>query len=462
MIILALPRQWTTIESLPTDRPPQGAASHQSPRETPPYAQVDHACTVIWQPDQCVMGVASLDGDPSHGPTLLERRLRAQGDVSGDLRILILKTLRSGVSYQAFYMAIQLQDWMKMHSWCETQRYTVRLTLAVELALKRVDAGQPTVLQTANQLYFFAKLDNELIFLQSVGLDDSENEMRSAADMLAMQVRNVLQDKPRVPVVWRPLAFKGEKQQLAPIVQAFSEGLDTAVEIDAELIGGPGHIAPLMCGLLQDAIGARASSLQNERFDRITLLCREYLSRGAMALVITLSVATAVAAGMRMIQAGRVEAQIDDILQESNRIRQPLANTSQAREVTAQTTEQISFLAEMKHVTEGHDMGGLLAALKEAAGLDLRILSVGTRQSSSGNGAERAVSHVYVDGSLPDDSLNSQRDLRSLSGFVQILSQHGWRAEPVDVRANPGGSDNSTRLFSYRISRIKPNAGAGS
>ena len=183
------------------------------------------------------------------------------------------------------------------------------------------------------------------------------------------------------------------------------------------------------------------------------MLAREYLPYGAMAAFVA-------ALGMSYVGYGW--------MQEASALRQQMAGlqTTEAsvRDSSAliardtqldktQVDRQADTLRLLHKVLEDHDPVHLLNALRLGAQGGMRILSVSMARGSDGEGA-RSGPWAVVDGALPDGSANASQDTRALSRLVQVLNDNGYTAEPIDSRSGASDKAISTRLFSYRISRM--------
>lgn len=459
MTILVLGSRWLTTEE---DGREHRAMGH--------YPALERASNLVWHPEEVGIGMASFEGDPKHAVTLLERRLRAQGEISSDVKILILQLQRAGRGYQVLYVTVALDEWQQMLSWAASQNHICRLSLAAALAYKLVQPGRAVVLQADKHFHFFARHEGQLVHLQAVSVDNTLADLEAVASTLGMQAREEMSSRGCVSfdVRWLPAAFEGQRSELDAVAAAFSvaaQGVAVGIECVA-LQAADGTDVQVHTGLLGLARQVQSKDLLNEGQDRMQVLAREYLPYGAM-------VAFAGALGLGylgygwVVEASMLRQQTQQLQAQESSIRQNITVIRRDTQLdTPAVNRQVEILALLRKIQGDHDPVRLLDALRQGTQQGgIRILSVGTVQTGSGAGEAAAgagESAILVDGTLPENLINSDRDTRSLSTLVKTLTEHGFRAEPVDIRSGASGQDGSTRLFSYRLTRIDAKKQGGS
>jgi hypothetical protein len=63
-----------------------------------------------------VSSVISLEGSPAHAVALIEKRLRADGMIDGEGKILIHKNRSMGAGYQSLFTAVPLELWQQTYA----------------------------------------------------------------------------------------------------------------------------------------------------------------------------------------------------------------------------------------------------------------------------------------------------------------------------------------------------------
>lgn len=426
------------------------------------YPALQRASNLVWHPEQVSVGMASFEGDPRHAVTLLERRLRSQGEISSDVKILILQLQRTGRSYQVLYVTVALDEWQQMLSWAAAQAHICRVSLMAVLAYKFVQPGRAVVLQADRHFHFFARHEGQLVHLQAVAVDHTLADLEGVAAMLGLQAREEMAAKGCTDfnVLWLPVAFEGPRSELDVVTAAFSQAAQgVAVKVECEALrASDGSAAVLHTGLRSMVRQAQSKDLVNEGNDLWHVLAREYLPFGALAALALSTVLAYLAYGW-MVQADVLRQQAQRLQAQEADVRQNIAVIRRDTRLDAPGVKrQVEVLTLLKKIQGDHDPVRLLDALRQGAQGGIRILSVGTQRSGTGAGeatTRASEPAIVVDGTLPENLINSDRDTRSLSTLVKTLNDHGYRAEPVDIRTGVSGQDSSTRLFAYRLTRIE-------
>lgn len=427
-----------------------------------PFPVLPRAGNLVWHPERIDIGVAAFEGDPRHAATLLERKLRAQGEISVDVKIQILQSQRTGRGYQVLYVTVALDEWQQMLSWAAAQRHICGLSLAVVLAFARVQAGCAVVLQAHGHFHFLARHDGQLVHLQAVSVDDMQASLEAVATMLGIQAREEMSSRGcgQFKVLWLPVAFEGKRGDLSALAAAFSQASQgVVVELDSASLGSRDAAGvQLHSGFMKMVRQVRPRALLNEGWDRLHVLARAYLPYGAAAAVVA-------ALGFAWVgyswtsEASVLRLQTRHLQSEAEKVRQSIALIERDTAMdTPALSRQAEFLAMLRKVQGDHDPWRLLDALRQGAQGGIRILSVGTARGSAGE----SPSAIVVDGTLPEEAINSDRDTRSLSTLVKTLAEQGYRAEPIDIRSAATEQGASARLFSYRLTWIGPSGQGGS
>ncbi|MGE0099774.1 MAG: hypothetical protein AB7S86_15640 [Hydrogenophaga sp.] len=462
MTILALGSEWMVhgAPAAPGSRRTPGPGGGDRLSVLSRYSSVHWPSTVAWHPEQVTLGVASFEGDPRHAATLLERKLRAQGEISSDVKILILESQQVGRGYQVLYVTVALDEWQQMLAWAASQQHICRLTLAVALAFQRVQAERAVVLQVGKHFHFLARHDGQLVHLQALAVEDTVADLEAVATMLGAQVREEMAGRgfSRFSVAWVPAAFRGTQRDLDGLASAFA----AATEAEVELVSAPlGTLettgAEVHSGLLGLARNARPKDLLNQGEDKLQVLAREYLPYGAVVAVVA-SLGLAYVGYGWMADASALRQRTQQMEVEEASVRQSIAVIARDTAIERPSVNrQVELLHMLRKVQGDHDPVHLLNALKEGAQGGIRILSVNSVRPTTDNaGTTEDAPTVVVDGTLPENAINSDRDTRLLSTLVQTLRMQGYLAKPIDIRSAAAGQDSSTRLFSYRVTRIAP------
>ena len=98
-----------------------------------------------------VSSVVSLEGSPAHAVALIEKRLRADGMIDGDGKILIHKSRTMGAGYQSLFTAVPLDVWQQTFAWAEAQPDHCLLVPITSLMWNAIKSGEGLVVQNGRQ-----------------------------------------------------------------------------------------------------------------------------------------------------------------------------------------------------------------------------------------------------------------------------------------------------------------------
>lgn len=142
--------------------------------------------------DDAVSDVVSLEGNPSHAVALIERRLRSDGLIDGDSKVLIHQLRTVGNGYQALYTAVPLDRWQAMFGWAEQQDDHAMLLPLVGLLWKRLRPGRGIVLHSGRKVVFLAALRAGVVHASALAFSDSREDLAMTVAALGDRAGDLL------------------------------------------------------------------------------------------------------------------------------------------------------------------------------------------------------------------------------------------------------------------------------
>ncbi len=139
--------------------------------------RVSQPTIVVTDFDGAVSDVTSLEGSPSHAMALIERRLRADGLLDGDSKVLIHRMRTVGNGYQALFTAVPLDRWQALFAWADGQEDHCLLVPLVGLLWKRLRPGHGVVLHCGRKVLFLAALRNTVVYASALAFSDSRDDL---------------------------------------------------------------------------------------------------------------------------------------------------------------------------------------------------------------------------------------------------------------------------------------------
>lgn len=147
--------------------------------------KVDRATVVITDFDGSISQVTALEGSPSHAIALIEKRLRADGLIDNESKILIHQTKTVGNGYQSLFTAVPLDRWQQMFAWAEGQVDHCLLVPSVALLWQMLKPGRGIVLHSGRQFVFLASLRNRIVHASALAFSESESDLEMTVAALA-------------------------------------------------------------------------------------------------------------------------------------------------------------------------------------------------------------------------------------------------------------------------------------
>lgn len=147
--------------------------------------KVERSTVVITDFDGAVSQVTSLEGSTAHAVALIEKRLRSDGLIDNESKILIHQTRTVGNGYQALFTAVPLDRWQQMFAWAESQPDHCLLVPSVALLWRTLKPGRGVVLHSGRQFVFVAALRNSMVHASALAFSDSQDDLAMTVAALA-------------------------------------------------------------------------------------------------------------------------------------------------------------------------------------------------------------------------------------------------------------------------------------
>ena len=424
--------------------------------------------TVVWQPSNSAIGIASFEGDARHAAVLVERRLRTEGTIEAETKIFIHHVERVSRTYQALYSSASLDEWHRMQGWASAQPGHCAWTSLCALAWARVSAQTAVVLHVDNAFVFMGRTGLRIVQANTLAFGTDQDSVAYATRALGDRIRAQWTQTAAGPaavmptVEWISANETCSAESYAGMMRAFADasGLQV-VSTDA-----------LLALAVDDGNEAAVETMTRTALPRIasrppvSLLLNTQRERALLAAErhrVTAMAAAALVSCLFMGFALQKNLEISRIAAANQSLQQRIAAVNRPEPTPADETgdaayrEQVAFVETVSRLQAGLDVSEILMALKAAAGSDIRILSVRAEESTPEREAQPR--GVLVDGVFQDT--RSNQDSATLSSFVRSLALLGYTAEPVESRAAAAASTVSSQLFTYRLTRKEERVRSG-
>lgn len=155
--------------------------------------RLEQTAIVVTDFDSAVSQVISLEGNPSHAPALIEKRLRSEGLVDSECKILIHQSRTVGNGYQALFTAVPLDRWQQLFAWGESHRDHCLLMPLTGLLWRMLRPGRGLVLHSGRQFIFLANLRNRIVHATALAFSESDDDLAMTVASMATRAARELE-----------------------------------------------------------------------------------------------------------------------------------------------------------------------------------------------------------------------------------------------------------------------------
>lgn len=415
-----------------------GEAWEVSP-ERPHLTQQSH---ILSDFDNAPSGVMAVDSQPDFAAAVIEKNLRSEGMVDGDVHVLTHRILPAGGGSRVLYTAVPVAAWQTTFAWLENQA-SVSLLFSIEAAMLALAQRHDAVLcRIGRQFRFLVSQPSALIYLSATAFSDDPDDLDTALLNLTDQVR--IQWHPpheKMSVYWCDLLVPGQDDGTrfhAAMRQRLGAGIELAPVTCFASAGGELRTA---AETMMRALSWRAAA--NPWLDRIAAAADRY-SIPIAATTALFGIGLLAVAGSWATQTMQLRAQEEHLREEIAGITRRNAGMDiTPANLLAGHAATLGFLDALADAAASPDPLGFLNDLRKAANQRVRIMRV---RLLSGEGGFK------VDGVAVGD------DGTALSGFLAALRAGGYQANAED----PGAQAQQPGFFSYSVRRLAEASGAKS
>ena len=398
-------------------------------------------------------GVMRLQGKTAHAAALIERKVRAEGLVDGESRVLIHQQRTVSGAMEVLFTAVPLPIWQSVSGWAAAQRDHCSLLPLAAVASAGVKPGHGRVVRYGATLVYFADTSAGYVYAAVTAYSDAEEDVEIAVRALAEQAaiphqgeseeattRSATGAANRLQVTWCALYAEAQEDQR---MQQLFAGIADCRLTDC----GQGGLAQLDAGGHAIA-GSPLKTATPFLLQRASI--RQSVNTGGQRLAAlaesSMPVSTAIAAvcAIGLFAFGSYHHTAAALLntntekQNAQSAKQEQAASSMASKRTPAEYEAIQgFVNTLQGSVTGYNPSVVLNDIRVAAGTDIRVLRVRLE-----NIPTKPLS-ILLDGAL-----RSGIDASAVTAFLLQLRRAGYVVTPLDP-ADGGQSSN----FTYRMVR---------
>ena len=424
------------------------------------------AAVVVGDFENAVSNVISLEGSPAHAVALIERRLRSDGMIDGESKILIHRTRSIGAGYQTLFTAVPLDLWQQTYAWAEAQPDHCLLIPFTSLLFKALRPGLGLVLQSGRQVSVLAVLRHDMVYRSALAYSEDPADLAMTVGALAEQFAEDLGngEDSLEPLVlqWCPVLVprpaEGQPWGDDALREVFSARSGLKVDsVPLRMVrDADGNEYRSGIGWIQSQAGPGIAV--NPAASRLAWSAESLLPMASAAsLVFALILA---ALGARWALTGsEANARADQLGTEIDAIEQRIA-TMQAQQAMPEGFAPVqAFVERAVRLQDGADPGASLALVRDAAAGQVRILRVKLEEppvAVAPPGMPAAPAPPAGDYTLRVDGVaDAWRGTPGMQvpAFVEGLRRAGFDPQPVDPQGGGLNTRSAGGFFSYLLKR---------
>ena len=418
------------------------------------FPKLSSAISVIETFGDSPSGVMRLQGKTAHAEALVERKIRAEGLVDGESRVLIHQQRTVAGAMEVLFTAVPLPVWQTVSGWTQQQSdHCVLLPLAA-LACAGIKEGQGRVIRYGANLVYFANTSDGFIYASVTAYSDAEEDVEIAVRSLAEQAAGNARgpgtraftgsaEKSKaesINVFWCPLYSDGEEdkrmQQLfVQIAKCDLEDCSQGALAQVDSEGNAISEQRLKTALPQLLKRSSLSKSANTGSQRIAAFAEAWAPISTVLVGACAAALFAYGGYNHTIGAqmnSRVEADNAKSAKSEEMVRQ-----LDAKKAPAEYEGVQKFVSTLEAGVTGYNPAAVVSDIGAAAGREIRILRIRLENISN-----KPLSLVF------DGALRLGVDGSAITSFLLSLRRAGYVVTSMDP-ADGGQSGN----FTYRLTR---------
>lgn len=417
------------------------------------YAPVSTDTIFIANPPGTVIGTMTLETGEKYAGVIVARRLKSDGLVDDDVKVIIHKVIRAPGSFQVLYTAIVLQEWTKLMSWAETQTHHCMVLPLAQVLLDEVEKTKTTIMvvRHVNQILFLSIAGGGISFATVSAFSEKYDDLVRAVNSLGLRIKTVLDSLPDVPnvqstVCWgSTLTTESFSEQESSLIQILSDIIGRSIEkISLEKYAS--HQELVLSSALSLSQKTSWNSWTNSTQEKFKYYLKRHSTRMLsvcliMALIGILQAAWWTTEALRVQDRSRAELQ--KIEQIKARLPARTMQNTKAEEIKA-TEKLIDAIAKIRTTI---DLSDLFVTLKDASSNDVRILRFYGEMAPPNKKQNESSEHIFIEVGSGVDG-----EQRPLLGFLDNLRNANYEVTPIDNKESAAIGAQST--YTYKLKKV--------
>lgn len=428
----------------------------------PVRPKLTRAAFVISEFEGAVSSVISLEGSSAHAVALIEKRLRSDGMIDGESKIIVHNTVNIGAGYQTLFSAVPLELWQQTYAWCEAQPDHCLLIPSTSLLWHSLKPRQGIVLQSGRQISVLARLKHSMIYRTALAYSDDPSDLAMTADMLANQFGEDLSGDESVETIslqWCPVLVprpnEGEQWLDDLLRENFAKRCGVAINsVPTQIVKDEDH-NEYRSGIRWMKSVCAVSQAANPAASRVAWLAEWALpvaSAASLLFAITLG-----ALGARwMLSAQEANAQAQQLNDDIDQIEARITAMESKQQAPADFQKTLDFMERAKTLQTSVDPSASLVVVRDAAEGAVRILRVKLEEkpiaapgtAAAPDGSDSQSYTLRIDGVVDPDRGPPGMQVPM---FVERLRRAGFDPQPIDPQGGGANTRAASGFFSYLL-----------
>ena len=381
-----------------------------------------------------IAGVAAVDVKAEFAGPVIEKRLRSEGMLDTEARILLHRVVAAGGGSRVFYSAIPLPAWQSAFTWLKGEA-ALALMYTPETAMLHTARGHDIVVFAAGrQLRLLVSNADALIYLAVTAYSEDEDDMQTALGNLAAQLAKQWPDRPLQPtLLWCDVMASSASDASARELAAALNAQLSRMPVEHIHAGGDDiyTAAPALLASLP------VTAALNPPVERAAFFA-EQAKKPLAAVIGVAGIALLAAAGYLGTETARLNTRAFETAARATTLEQDAAGLDvPVGQLLVKYNPTLTLLDGMAAALRSPDALGLLDTLRGAADGRVRIMRV----------RMVATDGVYRIDGVPVSGASGQ----ALAGFVAAMRTAGYRVDAEDT----GGQGQQPGFFSYLVRRAE-------
>ena len=404
------------------------------------YPKVESPVYVLSDFDGAISGVSTVNNKSSYAESLISRRLRDDGLIDGDVKILVHHGAQTDGGYQVLYTAVPMELWQNMQSWAGGQKEHCLLIPKTALMYDLLSQdNEGVVFHSGRRLSLLVRQQKAMDYFSVLALSDSEEDLHIAARTLAERVKKSQQEGTGRLLKWSwyslDAASAGEDETLARIFKDTAE-VNMSVAVTEPYIKKNGGQSYASLKTLRSHFSEKLAV--NPLADRINYFAEKNLMKVACCVGVV-AVGLIVWGMVSLVQARIITGKAEQNAMETQKITQGLQGKTVVAHQDKQFLATRDFVGLVAKAQNSIDPYSFLRHLRLAAGDTVKIVRVQMQPESSS---------IVIEGWIEQADGSD----KPLADFVEQLRKLGFAPKAIDPISSANIRHNGS--FAYRLQPV--------